>query len=175
MSTLEQYRQMHQQGHFSGHSTAKWMPVVSRLCAEFAPETLLDYGSGKGKQWNTLASQWMVPLPLLYDPSVPGIDRFPSPEGVKFDGVLCLDVLEHLEDVELDECIRNCLQRANKFVFFGISTRLAKKSLPDGRNCHLTVKPLEWWKAKIGELQWDLFNGGEPPKHIEVMDEDFLA
>jgi hypothetical protein len=176
MSTLDQYRQMHQQGHFSGHSTKKWMPVVSRLCAEFAPTTLLDYGCGKGDQWKTLAAEWMIPYPALYDPAVPGIDSLDiySENGTKrFDGVLCLDVLEHLEGEELNVCISNCLSRANKFVFFGISTRLAKKCLPDGRNCHITVQPLEWWKQKVGEIGWSIYPEGLPMA-VEIHDEAYI-
>ena len=32
-----------------------------------------------------------------------------------------------------------------------MSTRLAHRKLPDGRNAHLTVKPIEWWAEKIKE------------------------
>jgi hypothetical protein len=169
MSTLDQYRQMHAAGHFSGHSTKKWMPVVSRLCAEFAPTTLLDYGCGKGDQWKTLTTEWMLPMPTLYDPAVPGLDVLPNE---RFDGVLCLDVLEHLEGEELNVCISNCLSRANKFVFFGISTRLAKKCLPDGRNCHITVQPLEWWKEKVGAFAKNV--NRPTPLTIEIHDEAYI-
>jgi hypothetical protein len=33
--------------------------------------------------------------------------------------------------------------------FFRIACYLAKKSLPDGRNCHLIVKEPVWWREQI--------------------------
>ena len=42
--------------------------------------------------------------------------------------------------------------RADKFAFFAISTRPAKKTLPDGRNAHLTVQSPDWWYGMFDAL-----------------------
>jgi hypothetical protein len=41
--------------------------------------------------------------------------------------------------------------------FFTVSTRLANRKLPDGRNAHLIVQPLEWWTEKL-EARFKILN-----------------
>ena len=45
--------------------------------------------------------------------------------------------------------------RAKKFVFFAISTRAAKKTLPDGRNAHLTVQSPDWWQGFVTSVAFE--------------------
>lgn len=146
MSNLEQYRQMHMAGHFPGHSTRKWAADIGALIKKYDAKTLLDYGSGKGMQYDQqlLHEGWGVAKPTLYDPAVKGLDLLPNPMR-PFDGVICCDVLEHLENKEIADAIFDVLIRADKFAFFSISTRKAKKTLPDGRNAHLTIQAEDWW------------------------------
>ena len=153
MSNLEQYRQMHEAGLFPGHSTKKWSSAIKSLILKHNAKRLLDYGSGKGMQYDEqkLHEEWGVPKPTLYDPAVKGIDVLPNALR-PFDGVICCDVLEHLEGKEIMGAMFNVVIRANKFAFFAISTRKAKKNLPDGRNAHLTIKPPEWWFGMFDAL-----------------------
>lgn len=146
MSNLEQYRQMHMAGHFPGHSTRKWAAEIGALIKKYDARTLLDYGSGKGMQYDQqkLHEGWGVAKPTLYDPAVKGLNLLPSPMR-PFDGVICCDVLEHLENKEIADAIFDVLIRADKFAFFSISTAKAKKTLPDGRNAHLTIQAEDWW------------------------------
>lgn len=149
--TLELYKQMHAAGHFVGHSTKKWSDDIAAALKESGSNTVLDYGAGKGQQYSVqkLHHEWRVEHPTLYDPAVPGHDKLP--DGT-FDAVLCVDVLEHLEGRELSDCILAAMSYADKMVFFAVTCRPAKKSLPDGRNCHITIAPPIWWRGYIQAL-----------------------
>jgi hypothetical protein len=149
VSDIDLYRQMHAAGHFPGHSTKKHSAVIKELIDKHGAKTLLDYGCGKGHQYyvQRLHDEWGVEMPVLYDPAVPGIDKLVP--GHSFDGVICTDVVEHLEGTALYDLIDDCIFRAKKFVLFGICTRPAKKSLPDGRNVHLTVESVDWWRGYV--------------------------
>lgn len=146
-STIDFYRAMHERGMFPGHSLKAHVETIRGLIVETGSTSLLDYGCGKGFQYNGLRlhEPWGV-MPSLYDPGVPGIDI--KPTG-KFDGVICTDVMEHIEESDIDSVLDEIFGYAEKFVFLSICTRPAKKLLPDGRNCHLTVKPEDWWDAKL--------------------------
>lgn len=150
MNLVDQYRKMHEAGHFAGHSTEKWSDDIKGLIGKTGTQSLLDYGSGKGRQYNELRlhEAWGIPIPVMYDPAVPGLDdRYRLKQH--YDGVICTDVLEHLEGHQLHKAVTDCLDCASKFVLFSITCRPAKKLLPDGRNCHITIQPPMWWRGYI--------------------------
>ena len=163
MSDIELYRQMHAAGHFPGHSTKKHSKAIKELIDKHGAKTLLDYGSGKGHQYyiHKLHDEWGVEMPTLYDPAVPGID---APPRGRFDGVICTDVLEHLAGSDLSLAIERCIARADKFVLFSICTRPAKKLLPDGRNAHITLESVDWWRGYVRAIADDLFPDKPPPE-----------
>ena len=140
---MRQYQQMVVEGKFTGRTTLLFADRIKNFCAAFGAETLLDYGCGRGDQYDNhhLDKEWGVTV-TGYDPGVLSYRK--RPEG-KFDGVICIDVLEHIEKKDLPAVLYDVCGFVNKFLFLTICTRPAKKSLPDGRNCHLTVKPREWW------------------------------
>lgn len=150
MSTLSAYVEMHKKGHFPGHSTEKNSEIIKGLIEKYGAKTLLDYGCGKGAQYTELKlhEAWGVPMPRLYDPAVPGLDK-PIGGFESFDGVICNDVLEHLEGEELRAAIFNATLRAVKFCFFSIAMFPAKKTLPDGRNAHVTLQSRDWWTGVL--------------------------
>lgn len=137
------YGEMIEKGHFAGRTTLLFADSVRAMCRCFSAKTLLDYGSGRGDQYDNhhLDLEWGVHV-TCYDPAVAALRK--RPEG-KFDGVICIDVLEHIEEKDLPAVLSDLVGYAEKFLFLTICTRPAKKSLPDGRNCHLTIKPREWW------------------------------
>lgn len=151
MSLIDQYKILHQAGHFPGHSIQAHVEAITALVRTTSSKTLLDYGCGKGQQYISanLATEWGC-RPYLYDPAIVHLSR--KPKG-KFDGVICTDVLEHIPEEELLDVLRELFNYARKFAFFSICTRAAKKTLPDGRNCHLTIKPEEWWLSLIAGLE----------------------
>lgn len=145
---LEQYKQMHESGFFPGNSTAKWSEDVKAMLKRNGAVSVLDYGSGKGKQYTEgkIHHDWGVEQPYLYEPAVPGMDTLPENN---FDAVICLDVLEHLGGRELLDCVSMALSYAEKCAMFAITCRPAKKLLPDGRNCHITIQSPMWWRGYI--------------------------
>lgn len=157
------YRQLHLKGkHFMGKSINSAVPRIVRLVAETKPRRLLDYGCGKGFQYHEqkVHKEWGGMLPYCYDVGVPRYARRPS--GV-FDGVICTDVLEHIAEQDLpailDDIFSFVPERRDggvSFAVFWISCRPAKrKTLPDGRNVHLTVKPPEWWAEMLKRYERD--------------------
>lgn len=158
MDLLDQYRQLHAGGKFLGLSVLKFADEIGEIVKTYGIETVLDYGSGQGNQYmppHSLDKKWGVDV-TMYDPAVPGLDTLPAGP---FDLVICSDVLEHVPENELPALLKNVFGRAGKMVYITICCRAAKKTLPDGRNTHVTIKPLDWWEGKIGQyetLPWKL-------------------
>jgi len=134
------YRQMNQKlhdemGHF-GAGGYKHAEVVLKLSEKLKTTSVLDYGCGKG----TLAKN--LPFPIWeYDPAISGKDMSPRPADI----VVCTDVLEHIEPEMLGDVLANLASLTQKVGYFVISTRPAKKVLPDGRNAHLIQEGKDWW------------------------------
>lgn len=146
----EQYIQMHEQGYFPGIMALSHGKDIAELVKAHEAEDLLDYGCGKGHQYlnKGLHQEWGGMMPTLYDPYCAAHSM--RPHGT-FDGVICTDVLEHVPEENILGTLRDLFGYADKFAFLVISTRLAGKCLPDGRNCHLTVQESQWWDARIHE------------------------
>ena len=107
--------------------------------------TALDYGCGKG----TLAKS--VPGVVNYDPAIPGLDAEPE----RADLVVSTDVLEHIEPECLDDVLEHIRSRMIKRGFLVACTkRDGSKTLPDGRDPHLIVQSLEWWRERIERYFW---------------------
>ena len=76
-----------------------------------------------------------------------------GPIHEEFDGVVSLDVMEHIPEAYVRQTFEEIFSLTTKFAFFVIATQKAKKLLPDGRNAHLTVQKAEWWLDLINELK----------------------
>ena len=150
------YRQVHEAGkYYRGNSTLrKYVNDISQIIREIETGSILDYGCGKGLQYteDRLHKPWGI-MPTLFDPAVSGIDELP--EG-QFDGVICTGVLEHIPQDELQAAIDNLSRYARKWAFLAIGISPAHKTLPNGQNAHVIVKPPEWWKQRLEPA----FNGG---------------
>lgn len=162
MRLLEQYKEMHRQGHFAGHSLRQHVPDINALLEKhkyWGGTLVLDYGCGGAKEYQDHIGPFSIPdeylygkwkkYPVyygLYDPCAEAYAK--KPEG-RFHGVICTDVLEHIPEDELQDVLKDIYSYAEKFVFFSVCTRPAKKCLPDGQNCHVTVKPEDWWLTTI--------------------------
>lgn len=147
MNIIEQYRYLHDQGRFPGYSIRRQIPDIARLVKETESTSLLDYGCGKALCWLEEGGIQKVGLtPTFYDPGVRKYSK--KPEG-QFDGVVCTDVLEHVEDPEA--VIAELIGYARKFLFLAISVKESgpRKKLPDGRPFHICVHPPEWWRERI--------------------------
>lgn len=122
--------------------------IVQLAMVTRSQNSILDYGCGKQKLKNALP-QFQVDG---YDPCIAGLDAEPEPHDL----VVCTDVLEHIEPDYLDSVLNHLVYLTRKAIFLAISTREARKSLPDGRNAHLIVEDYKWWMDKL----WDRFTIG---------------
>ena len=140
--------------HFLGLTCLRYEKDIGELIRLYGARQLLDYGCGKGHQYgqHRVHERWGVERPVCYDPGVPQFAK--RPEG-KFDGVLCVDVLEHIEEPDLPEILRDLISLAKPggFIFLGICCRPSRKKLPDGRSVHVTVHPPSWW-FKLFMREW---------------------
>lgn len=135
--------QLHSDNLGYGVGGGRHAEYIKNLAAKLKTNSILDYGCGKGY----LAKN--IPFPIWeYDPAIAGKDAPPRPADI----VVCTDVLEHIEPERLDFVLDD-LQRCTRMIgYFVISTRLATKTLADGRNTHLIVKDEQWWCENLNKF-----------------------
>ena len=178
------YRTMHEQGEsflnipaaetFPGSSLAPQAARIKRLIQLTGAQVILDYGSGKGKQydpktiedgkggkWPGIIDYWDVEEVVCYDPAYAPYSKLP--EG-KFDGVVSTDVLEHCPEEDIPWIVEEIFGYAQRFVFANVACYPARKRLPTGENAHCTIKPVEWWRVVIEDaarkhpdLRWEFW------------------
>ena len=106
--------------------------------------TFLDYGCGKGSLQETMRSEYTQLDQLAYRGYNLGDD-----DPLPADLVTSTDMMEHVEP-ECVSAVLNHIQSLTKRVaFFAIDTQPARKTLPDGRNAHICLKPYEYWEGQI--------------------------
>lgn len=139
------YLEMHKNANlFQGLQTLHFKNEIKKLCEIYNANSLLDYGCGKGIQYHEhkLHEYWNIKKLGLYDIGVPEYSEKPEE---KFDIVISIDVLEHIEEQYVINAIKEIDQYALYAVLVNIATIPATKKLPDGQNAHATVKSKEWW------------------------------
>jgi hypothetical protein len=151
MDYAKAYGELHANDkRFPGYSIGAYTDAIRGLVEEHKPERLLDFGSGKGFQYlvRRVHERWGGLLPYCYDVGVRQLSELP--EGT-FGGVLCTDVLEHIDEPDVPAILDTILSKVEPrgFVLLGISCRPTKKTLPDGRDVHLTIQPPSWWVKQI--------------------------
>lgn len=149
------YAQLHRDAAtFQGYQTPRYADIIGDLVRITESKDLLDYGCGKGMQYEfkRIHEGWGVPMPYMYDPYYGPHSKKPE---CSFDGVICTDVMEHVPTRDVRDVLRDIGDYAEKFIFLSISTKKAKKFLPDGQNAHVTVKPSEWWDRILDDMFQD--------------------
>lgn len=172
---VDQNRLLHEQRERYGANGARYAEHVYGLIAAFHPLSVLDFGCGKGtlkpavakliqerlRMPTKLSTQaqkrhWPgypgMPAWVQYDPARPGIDALPQSPVDMF---ISTDVLEHIEPEKLNGTIEYINEITKRILFVTVATRASKKTLPDGRNTHLIVEPLEFWRQRF-ERQFHL-------------------
>ena len=127
-----------------GIASTYFAPIVDDILSRFNITDLLDYGAGKLRLRDSITVDVNY---TAYEPSNPEYDS--EPEPTEF--VTCIDVLEHIEPELLDNVLDDLKRVTLKYGLFTIHTGPAVKTLPDGRNAHLTQQPYTWWQPKIKE------------------------
>jgi hypothetical protein len=136
---------------WSGSLSLDSIENISELVGQTNARRLVDYGSGKGYQYLAQRAHegWGGILPHCYDIGVWQLKK--KPEGL-FDGVICTDVMEHIDIDDIDDVLRDIFslldydREGGAFAYFNVFCNPASKHWQDGRNVHLTVKPPEWWQ-----------------------------
>jgi len=170
-SLIAQYRLMHETGEqflgippdktFPGLSLPPQAARIKRLIDKTDSLNILDYGSGKGKQYDPMSIKignqkfdsiidyWDVAGVHCYDPCYAPFSNLPVGQ---FDGVISTDVLEHCPEDDLPWILEEIFSYARNFVFANVACYPAKKRLPDGQNAHITIKSPEWWDSLLQEI-----------------------
>ncbi len=162
---LRQYRAMAATGlHFRGLTVMQHEPAIKALVDQHQARTILDYGAGAGEAWDKpwqLHKRLGVDRPTLYDPAFKH-NHLP-PTGIRYHGVICSDVLEHVPEESVPKLLASLFGYADRFVFASVCCRPAAKTFPDGTNLHVTIRPYAWWAEQMqaaaaarGPVQWTL-------------------
>jgi len=122
--------------------------AAAQLCRKFGSCDVLDYGAGPGGLFSAMNASFPALDRVVlreYDPAVKGKDADPAPADLVF----CGDVLEHIEPECVDAVISHLSALTRRILIVVVSLVDAKKTLPDGRNAHLSIHPSGWWLSKL--------------------------
>lgn len=150
-----QMRELHAVRPDYGVAGLQHVGMVASLVRATAARSLLDYGAGKGRMIAKLAKSGQLPDGFTieaYDPGIPEFATLPS----RADLVTCIDVMEHIEQECEDAVLNHIASLTNYVVLFTISLVPASKTLPDGRNAHINLRPARYWVGKLVNL-FDIF------------------
>ena len=168
-NTLEIYKELHSKGTnlespqntFDGKSLKFFFHPIKQVIDLTKSNSIIDFGCGKAKYYfeeiyinktpyANISKYWNIDDVYLYDPGVVNFSKYPNK---KADGIICVDVVEHIPERDVIIFIDQLFQLANKFVFIVIACYPAKKKLPDGRNVHLSIKKAKEWEKIISEIR----------------------
>ena len=172
---LDEYIKLHTKGNkkiapdvmFSGISIIYYLRDLQQIVRTESCKSILDYGCGKASLYckdkynilmidinnNTLPKPlpeiWNLDYYALYDPAYEKYNTLPKG---KYDGVICSDVIEHIDEKDSDWVLEEIFSFARKFVFLTIACYEALKKFDNGRNVHVNVKSIEFWQDKLNIL-----------------------
>ena len=139
------------QDNWIGEALAEYKHNIFEIIKNNNVKTILDYGCGKAKFHSILFNNRKVPGSPMgvnitsYDPAVAQFSNKPTGQ---YDLVLCIDVMEHVQEDKVDEVLKDIFSYGNK-VFLTITCYPAMQTLTNGKNAHYTVKEPDWWKEKL--------------------------
>jgi len=141
----DQYRQLYATEQYGGRGF-RWTREADRLLTKTGCRTVIDYGCGQGSLGASL--ERLGYTVRYYDPAFPALS---APTQGVCDGIVCTDVLEHVEPQCLASVLGHIRSLMGKAGLFVISTRPAKRRLPNGTDPHLLVKRSDWWIERLLE------------------------
>ncbi|MEM8741010.1 MAG: methyltransferase domain-containing protein [Pseudomonadota bacterium] len=140
---IDFYRNKHATEAY-GDTSVKYLRFLRPEIALLHPRTVIDYGCGQSRLLDILADSIGF-RGLRYDPAIP--DHAARPEETA-DLLICIDVLEHVEEAELDHVIGDMRSLCREAIIV-VDTKAAVQMLPDGRNAHVSLHPHAWWQARL--------------------------
>lgn len=144
---VQQQRRLHCHPDGYGGSGFKYADAVVAFAGEIGATAMLDYGCGAGSLKKAIDGRLKV---AEYDPAIEAKEKLPKPTHL----VVCTDVLEHVEPQLLDNVINHIYALARKGAYLLVATRPSNKTLRDGRNAHLMIKPPAWWRERVQRNGW---------------------
>ena len=144
-SLQSQYELLHKQNPKYGVSSERLYPHINPLVKRLNPNSIIDYGCGRSR----LLDRLVAPEKVRYDFAIPEYSVLPTDK--KFDLCICTDVLEHIPESELNTVITNLKQLSDNHIVT-IALTEAFHKLPNGMNCHVTVKPKQYWMELLPGL-----------------------
>lgn len=180
---LSLFRRMRLEGTSAAGNgaAARWQPssasawehreALASLIKSSQARTVLVYGSGMGENLGVPRDQavrdllpedpaWEDLRITVYDPI---LKSFSEPPEEKFDGVVCLEVLEQTPEEDIPWVIDELFGYATRFVYALVACYGRKTRLPNGEHTHCTVRRSDWWKARF-----DAAAGRYPVIHWEL-------
>ncbi len=140
-------------------------PFIKKSFRNKNISSMLDYGGGQGKQYilenlhdsNGIKYQNMknfldINSVKIYDAGRP--DTFEN-LGKTYDAVICTDVLEHCDKLDLPWIISELFEHTKKYLFATIATYPAVKMLPNGENAHCTIENSKWWSDLFSKIAYN--------------------
>ncbi|RMH46107.1 MAG: hypothetical protein D6686_15955 [Alphaproteobacteria bacterium] len=140
---IEFYRNKHATEAY-GDTSVKYLRFLRPEIALLGPASVIDYGCGQSRLIDILARDIGF-RPIRYDPAIPEHAARP---GEVADLLICIDVLEHVEEDDLDAVIADMRSLCREAIIV-VDTRPAVQRLPDGRNAHVSLHPHGWWRDRL--------------------------
>lgn len=139
---LEEQILLHARPQGYGGKGKRWASTVLRITEQYDCRTVLDYGSGQGSLRLALAGR----LPVReYDPAIPDASQLPEPADL----VVATDVLEHIEPERIWSVMQHVSSLTRVALFAVVSLVPTGKRLSDGRQAHILLRSVEWWKTQM--------------------------
>jgi len=130
---------------------AKIPSGVKKFIKNKKPNSILDFGCGKGNLVETLKETYPGIDVFGYDPANPKYNK----DIPCVDMIISTDVLEHVEPEFIEDTIE-MLSLKGKFHYHLISCAPAKLVLPDGRNAHLIQEGPDWWRPRFENAGFEI-------------------
>ncbi len=143
-------------------------PFIRKKFKNKEIDSMLDYGGGQGKQYflkdlhdsigknyKNMESFLNINSVKIYDAGRP--DTFDN-LGKIYDAVICTDVLEHCDKLDLPWIISELFGHSKKYLFATIATYPAVKILPNGENAHCTIEESKWWSNLFSKIAYKFPN-----------------
>jgi hypothetical protein len=142
---LRSSKAIHEGKAFTGKFLRPHAGYIKEIIDRLGCETVLDYGCGKGQQYEwvipstgqTIEDFWGVKV-CKYDPAFPAFNQKP-PQDARFDLVICTQVLGAIPTTDLPWVIDELYSYSMKAIY--VSERLgpARKTVGDNK-----LRPTEW-------------------------------
>lgn len=168
-----QQQEMHARPRGYGGKGSRWAQTVSNAIEAHGLTSILDYGCGQNTLIGALRDKGWAGIAMKgYDPAVWGLMQ--APTGI-WDGVVCTDVLEHVEADKLEAVMDHLTLLTGRWLLLSIGLEECGKTLPDGRNAHITLMPRHVWMDMLTRLfpwrHWSfeiIERPGHADKHLDL-------